>query len=65
MSIVLSGMKLSELEKLTEEMKASRFSTRLQLPSSQKIVALYYKRYKKKSYDWYKKVIASNGEDLD
>ena len=23
------------------------------------------KRYKKKSYDWYKKVIASNGEDLD
>ena len=23
------------------------------------------KRYKKKSFDWYKKVIASNGEDLD
>ena len=23
------------------------------------------KRYKKKAYDWYKKVIASNGEDLD
>jgi len=22
-------------------------------------------RYKKKSFDWYKKVIASNGEDLD
>lgn len=24
-----------------------------------------FKRYKKKSYNWYKKVIASNGEDLD
>ena len=24
-----------------------------------------FKRYKKKSFDWYKKVIASNGEDLD
>ena len=24
-----------------------------------------YQRYKKKSFDWYKKVIASNGEDLD
>ena len=23
------------------------------------------KRYKKQSFDWYKKVIASNGEDLD
>lgn len=23
------------------------------------------KRSKKKSFDWYKKVIASNGEDLD
>ena len=23
------------------------------------------KRYKKKSYDWYKKVIESNGEELD
>ena len=23
-----------------------------------------FKRYKKKSFDWYKKVIASNGEDL-
>ena len=23
-----------------------------------------YKRYKKKSFNWYKKVIASNGEDL-
>ena len=23
------------------------------------------KRYKKKSFDWYKKVIASNGEDLE
>ena len=23
------------------------------------------KRYKKKSFDWYKKVIESNGEDLD
>ena len=22
------------------------------------------KRYKKRSYDWYKKVIASNGEEL-
>ena len=24
-----------------------------------------FKRYKKKSFDWYKKVIASNGEDLE
>ena len=24
-----------------------------------------FKRSKKKSFDWYKKVIASNGEDLD
>ena len=24
-----------------------------------------FKRYKKKAFDWYKKVIASNGEDLD
>ena len=24
-----------------------------------------YDRYKKDSFDWYKKVIASNGEDLD
>ena len=24
-----------------------------------------YKRYKKDSFYWYKKVIASNGEDLD
>ena len=24
-----------------------------------------YKRYKKKSFEWYKKVIESNGEELD
>lgn len=24
-----------------------------------------FKRYKKKSFDWYKKVIDSNGEDLE
>ena len=24
-----------------------------------------FKRIKKKSFDWYKKVIATNGEDLD
>ena len=24
-----------------------------------------FKRLKKKSFDWYKKVIASNGEDLE
>ena len=24
-----------------------------------------FKRYKKKSFDWYKKVIATNGEDLE
>ena len=27
-------------------------------------VSSTYKRYKKKSFDWYKKVIKTNGEDL-
>ncbi len=38
-----------ELLKSLEEMQSVKYSTKLQLPSSKQIVALYFKRYKKKS----------------
>lgn len=38
-----------ELLKSLEEMQSVKYSTELQLPSSKQIVALYFKRYKKRS----------------